>query len=168
MSKTATYALIETITVSGTTTNDVSFTNIPARYTDLIIVKNSSSTAAAIKLLNFNGDTASNYSYTSMEGDGSTAQSHRGSSNTNIASYMVHENATRSTDIYHIMDYANTTTFKTVLMRLNNTGFGTEAKVGIWRKTPEAITSVRIFLDRAEYWTAGSTFRLYGIQAGNA
>ena len=62
------------------------------------------------------------------------------------------------------MNYANTTTNKTVLLRNNNTAFGTEAQVGLWRST-SAINTIKLYLDRAEYYVVGSTFTLYGIKA---
>jgi hypothetical protein len=68
--------------------------------------------------------------------------------------------------IIDIMDYSNTTTNKTNLTRSNNVGNGLAAVVGMWRNT-NAITSIRFFPDSGNFST-GSTFRLYGIQAGNA
>jgi hypothetical protein len=67
-----------------------------------------------------------------------------------------------------IMDYSNSTTFKTVLSRTSNAGNGTGATVCLWRKTPEVITSITIFTESAINFAIGSTFSLYGIQAGNA
>jgi hypothetical protein len=68
--------------------------------------------------------------------------------------------------IVSIMNYANTTTFKTVLSRSNNAGAGggTSALVGLWRKTPEAINQVVINAIGGN-WITGSTFNLYGIQS---
>ena len=62
--------------------------------------------------------------------------------------------------------YANTTTNKTIISRSNNAGTGVDANVSLWRKTPEAINQIRIY--QANNVATLSTFKLYGIQAGNA
>jgi len=61
------------------------------------------------------------------------------------------------------MNYANSTTNKTVLSRGNNTGNHTIAYVGLWRSTA-AITSM-LLGTTGSTWMAGSTFTLYGIKA---
>jgi hypothetical protein len=63
-----------------------------------------------------------------------------------------------------VMNYANTTTFKTVLHRMAFAGNATEAGVGLWRKTPEAITSMELFANGTT-WISGTSFTLYGIKA---
>jgi hypothetical protein len=73
--------------------------------------------------------------------------------------------------IYQIMNYSNTTTYKTSLTRQNTVDAadynGTLTAVGLWRST-SAITSVAIQLTRggsAYNFTSGSIFTLYGIKA---
>lgn len=173
MSKTATYALIDSYTVTGSNLSGltgVTFTNIPNTYTDLILVQNCETTAAAIALIRVGKgviDTGSAYSRTDIAGDGSTATSHRTSNTTAISTQYAHNAAIRTTHIYHFLDYSNTTTFKTMLARHTNSFFGTEATVGLWRNATN-IEMIQVFLDRAESYVVGSTFKLYGIQAGNA
>jgi hypothetical protein len=71
------------------------------------------------------------------------------------------------------MDYSNTTTNKTVLIRENtlNVGSGmnpgTAAVVGLYRSTV-ALNTIQVFDLTGKSIASGSTFRLYGIQAGNA
>ena len=63
------------------------------------------------------------------------------------------------------MNYANTTTYKTVLSRdaLNNASDGAvEAFVGLWRST-SAINTIQIKPDSGNFNTG--TFSLYGILA---
>ena len=61
-----------------------------------------------------------------------------------------------------IMNYANATTYKSVLIRSGAATGETNAIVGLWRKTPEAITSINL-LATSGSWAAGSTFTLYGL-----
>jgi hypothetical protein len=64
------------------------------------------------------------------------------------------------------MNYANTTTFKTVLIRANNSSTGVDLILGLWRKTPEAITSITIKnTGTSSNFAIGSTLTLYGIKA---
>jgi hypothetical protein len=70
--------------------------------------------------------------------------------------------------ITNIQDYSNTTTYKTALSRYNNVPYGAlDGIVNLWRST-SAINTIQLYLDRSEYFLIGSTFKLYGIQAGNA
>jgi hypothetical protein len=63
------------------------------------------------------------------------------------------------------LNYANTTTYKTIISRGDSAGFWNIANVALWRKTPEAITSITVFPAGLNNWIAGSTFTLYGITA---
>jgi hypothetical protein len=72
--------------------------------------------------------------------------------------------STNSTAICQIMNYANTTTYKTVLARMNNTSYGVGASVGLWRATPVAITSVEASA-AGNNFAVGTTASLYGIAA---
>jgi hypothetical protein len=150
-------------TVVGTATNSVTLdlTGISG-YTDLVLViNNTHSTNAVDGWFRLNGDTGSNYSRTNLSGDGSSAVSGR---NSNVAfGYGILTLTTPSTNILQFMNYANTTTFKTVLMRSNNAGSGgyVQATVDLWRNT-NAITSIEIGCVSGNY-AVGSTFSLYGI-----
>jgi hypothetical protein len=162
----ATYESIATTTLAsaGTTVN---FTSIPGTYTDLLIVANirgdGVSTNSAMR---FNSDTANNYSITGISGEGASPISYRTTSVAQIAlnSGGGNYNNVWGNFIIHIFNYANTTTFKTSLNRANAATGETVAHVGLWRKTPEAITSVNL-LAISGTWSSGSTFTLYGIKA---
>ena len=163
----STYTPIATYTVTGSNllgTTGVTFSSIPSTYTDLILVQSVNATAPAIACIQVNGDTGSNYSQTSLSGNGSSASSGRASSAGQWNSVVAHLNTTWSNYITQVQNYSNTTTYKTSLHRYNDTAFGTEAVVGLWRST-SAINSIKAYMDRAEYYVVGSTFTLYGIQA---
>jgi len=165
MSKTATYALIES-QVLGSATATVTFSSIPGTYTDLVLVVMAKNSASDGDLcIRFNSDTATNYSYTFIYGTGGSAVSTRGS-NFNRIRIGRTDNTNACPNIIQIQDYSNATTNKTAISRSQNTAL-ILANVGLWRNT-NAITSISIFDDNGLNFTTGSTFRLYGIQAGNA
>ena len=153
----------------GSTTSNVTFTSILQNYTDLIVVVQSipSNNNAETINLTFNGDTGTNYSYTRMTGNGSSATSGR-ASNVDHIEFLYYNNVNpNNTVILQIQNYSNGSTFKTALSRASSpTNVATvETQVGLWRNT-NAITSLNINF----FWgaAAGSTFTLYGIAAGNS
>lgn len=160
--KTGTYTLINSTALSGTSA--VTFSSIPATYTDLIVVVNGQVTTGLQNMnMQINSDTAANYSRTFLSGNGSAAGSARESSYTYITldryGYFSTSNTTYKIDI---ADYSNATTYKTLLSRSNGTD-GVGAVVGLWRSTA-AITSLYLYLTGST-WTSGSTAKLYGIEA---
>lgn len=164
----ATYEPIATTTVSGTSTTSYTFTSIPATYTDLVLIIGSAGASGAVQPgLRFNGDSGTNYSETNVSGNGSTTIS-LGSSNTTDIQIGYHDYLSTDnnyTGIFNVMNYANTTTYKTVIARGSNAGSGVGATVGIWRNTA-AITSVTLLPSYgSSYFLADSTFTLYGIKA---
>ena len=158
---TNTYVALATQTL-GSAAASVTFSSIPSGYTDLVLIANgSTSTATGNVRIQMNGDTAANYSNTRLLGDGSAASSARDS---NVGSSAIGDWGTdRCILITNFQNYSNATTNKTVLSRSNSEGY-VSAYVGLWRKTPEAITSITIFKNSANF-TSGSTFSLYGISA---
>lgn len=159
----ATYEPIYTTTL-GSAQSSINLSSFGG-YTDLLIIINSKTTGNTNAWLQFNSDTASNYSDTRLEGNGSSATSSRNSNATKIYIDSAGYDTTGwSSKIINIFNYTNTTTYKTVLTRSNNPAIGLDAIVGLWRKTPEAITTIKIGLDSNSFDT-GSTFTLYGILA---
>lgn len=160
----STYEPIQTIPVTNSSTGTITFSSIPATYTDLILVVTGSCDAGGFAL-RFNGDTASNYSITYLAGTGSAASSNRQTSQTRIdAAGIVGGQNINSNTIISIQNYSNTTTFKSVISRTNAT---TEvvAIVGLYRST-SAITSVSaIAINGTGLFINGSGATLYGIKA---
>lgn len=158
-----TYEAIATQTL-GSATATVTFSSIPSTYTDLVlVVAGSASTGQRNLLLQFNGDTGTNYSATILYGDGSTAGSVR---QTNQTTANVGGLATTSSSqtVAHIMNYSNTTTYKTILGRGDSATDITAAKVSVWRNTA-AINSIVLSLATSDTFVTGTTFSLYGIKA---
>jgi hypothetical protein len=172
---TNTYVALDKATVSGSTTNTVTFSSIPSTYTDLVIVANGYTLTADIsQRIRFNSDTGTNYSLTYVGGNGTSASSGRTTSGTGIyANYLTGWSSTSTQPgnwVFSIMNYANSTTYKTCLSRANqpvgSSYPGTEAVVGLWRNTA-AITSLTIEAgySSSHYFAAGTTLSLYGIRA---
>jgi hypothetical protein len=160
-----TYEPIATNTVSGSSTSVITFSSIPATYTDLIIVEQATASASAYSSIYFNADNAStNYSKTYLFGSGTSAVSGRDSNQATFGTFdYISSGTTPNVHIYQINNYSNTTTYKTLLMRYNLTNDGTGAFVGLWRST--AAVSTITFTRSSGTYTAGSTYTLYGIKS---
>ena len=156
----ATYVSIASQTLSSAAST-ITFSSIPATYTDLIIVHQGTAvTTAAAMQMELNSDTtAGNYSCTFMYGDGTSAASGRYTGDKMVGrNYIEQQN-----NIIQIMNYSNATTYKTTLSRSNAAGNLVGTIVSLWRNTA-AITSVRLFVGAGNFDT-GTTFSLYGIAA---
>jgi hypothetical protein len=159
-----------TRTTLATASGEVVISNIPSTYTDLVLVINAgASSAGSGTYMRFNTDTSpsnTNYSGTHIVGTGSSTISNKYLDfNAILPSWYVSEGASiASTTIAHIMDYSNTTTFKTIISRGNratsDTDPGTVAVASVWRNT-SAINIIQLTL--SNNYSVGSTFTLYGI-----
>jgi hypothetical protein len=158
-----TYEPIATYTVPSSQAS-YTFSSIPATYTDLIMVINGGLSALDQLNLQFNSDTTTNYSWTYIRGDGTSATSSRGTTATEIVIGNI-TTGTESINITQIQNYANTTTYKTILNRSNYASGRVQASVGLWRKTPEAINAIKVYPNGANTFNTGTTFTLYGIKA---
>ena len=155
----------------GSNTASVTFSSIPATYTDLVVLASIRTVHGATQSVDcyvrFNGDTASNYSRTYLYGSGSSAASGRESSQTRIgAFYAPGGGATSnvfSAELLTIPSYANTNVYKTVLSSAGYSEGLVSRLVGLWRST-SAITSIEIG-PASETMVTGTTISLYGIKA---
>ena len=148
----------------------VTLSSIPNTYQDLILVITARTDSSSLTsgLLRFNGDTGSNYSSTLLYGTGTAPTSERYSNEsfTRIG-YAIGSSQLAnvfSTQLVQILNYANTSTNKTVISRdasdVNGSGI-TQLTIGSWRNTA-AINSITYPVTLV----AGSTVTLYGIKAG--
>jgi hypothetical protein len=161
----STYTPIATTTL-GSAASSYTFSSIPSTYTDLILIASGAMNTGADSSVNIqvgNGsiDTGTNYSATQLDGNGTSAASYRESSasNLNIGIFST----ANSNSIYHFLNYANTTTYKTILGRGNSDVYMRQA-VGLWRST-NAINQIKVFNSSGRSFITGTTFTLYGIQA---
>lgn len=163
---TPTYTLIQE-QVLGSNQATVTFSSIPQTYKDLVVECIFAGFSASGHLLGiqFNGDTTTNYSGTGIYGNGTTAASSRYST-VNRAPVVGFSNGTGTgltTAFVQIMSYTSTSVYKTTLARGNDSASQTETAVGLWRKAPEAITSLTLLLNGTATMSSGSTFRLWGV-----
>jgi len=161
----STYEKIATTTLSSTT-NTVTFSSISGAYTDLVLIINGKSDAEASPVLQFNSDTGNNYSDTYMSGRSTNATaSVRDTSQPYIwlvAYSRLNTSNLNLLSIINVMNYSNSTTYKTVLTRSGNAVQGNvDTGVGLWRNT-NAITSISV-KTASNNFVSGSTFTLYGI-----
>lgn len=168
----ATYEPIATNTLTSGAAS-VTFSSISANYTDLVLVVNSANatnTTHEIRII-LNSDTGTNYSFTYLYGNGTTAGSGRQSNTAyGVLGYFTTPGTTSLAylGIVNFMAYSNTTTNKTFITRSNanptTTYAGAETIVNLWRSTA-AINSIKLEHNSGSNFATGSTFTLYGIKA---
>jgi len=160
-----TYVALATNTLSSATAS-VTFSSISGAYTDLVLVINGKITInAEVPVIEFNADTGANYSFTRLAGNGTTASSARSTGVAYIPPVwnIYWNNANPGTAIMNIINYSNTTTYKTVLSRGSEAASSVQTVVGLWRNTA-AITSIKVYGSAGNLDT-GMTLTLYGIAA---
>jgi hypothetical protein len=172
----ATYTLISSNVLTGSAAS-VTFSAIPATYTDLVLRTSCRSDGTgggnSQNALTLNADTATNYSDTFLRGTGSIAQSLADSAVNNTNNRMgTLENHTYTANTfdnceYYIPNYAgsNKKPISSFGVTENNaTASFVVATAGLWQGTA-AITSVDIApYAAAGGFLAGSSFYLYGIK----
>jgi hypothetical protein len=158
----STYTPLATTTL-GSNTNTVSFTSISGVYTDLIFVFEGTMSSGTDMMIRYNSDTGTNYSSTRIRGSGTTASSDRQTNDTQFYP-AIGSLANRQNIIFQIMNYANTTTYKSGFDRINNPAAFVGAHANLWRSTA-AITRIDIIGASSGNFATGSTFTLYGIAA---
>lgn len=159
MADTATKIPLASVTLSSATSS-VTFSGISQSYTDFKLVLWALGSSTKDVIIRFNSDTGTNYSYTQLIGDGSSASSSRASNSTSI--YVDAYGVTTTDSLLStidIMNYSNTSTYKSILVRANDLRVG--ATAGLWRNT-SAITNITLSLTSSTF-ASGSTFNLYGI-----
>jgi hypothetical protein len=167
----ATYEPISTTTLGSNAAN-ITFSSISPAYTDLrvvLLVKGDSSTNADL-LVQFNSDTASNYSTTSLYGNGSTVTTFKQNSQVFItACTILFPNLGRgdyrgfgTIDIFSYSGSTNKTLLGTSSNDQNGAGF-VSRQVGLWRST-SAINSMKLYPASGTFAT-GDIATLYGIKA---
>ena len=150
----------------GSAAASVTFSSIPGTYQDLRLVISAGTSGTDYLAIQYNGDTATNYSMTYLSGNGTAASSGR---QTGMTYWQISALGTQTTTVgdsvitVDIENYAGTSTYKTGLSRANRASNGVDAIVGLWRSTA-AINSILIKGTGFNLAT-GSTFTLFGIKA---
>ena len=166
-----TYTLISSVTVGSGGAASISFTSIPADYTDLVIkFSTRSSTTNSTFGIRFNGDSgASSYNSRIVYGNGSSAGSDVSGATTQLRNmYIPTTSETANTfgngEIY-IPNYTSSN-YKSVsadtVTENNATSANVTLNAGIWSNT-SAITSAVLSLTSGDNLAQYSTAYLYGI-----
>ena len=164
------YSIISSQTIN-TATSTITFSSIPNTFTDLrLVIQAASSSSPDNCFVRFNGDTQNNYSRGWFFCNNASTS---GGGQNNLISGIYNGDVLgtfTSTLIYDILNYKNTNTFKTGIIRCGNATSSSSAvdyNVFTWRKTPEAINTITITTANSANFLAGSTFHLYGISAAS-
>jgi hypothetical protein len=162
----ATYEPIATTTL-GTAGATITFSSIPATYTDLRLAVTSVPSGAIQYGLRFNNDSSALYSLTELVGNGASAASDRDSNDTSL--YFNYFTPTGSTipafmtaDIFSYAGSTNKTSLLTWNNDRNGAGDTVIYTVGLYRST-SAITRLDIILTSGTMGV-GTTATLYGIK----
>jgi hypothetical protein len=151
----------------GSTASTVTFSSIVGTYKDLVLIVEATNSSANTNLrVQYNGDTATNYSYVAMEGYGNSYSSSQNAT-VDYALSGVNSNTLKSHMRINIMDYSATDKHKTSLIRYNKPDTSYEGIVGVisnrWSST-SAITTILVYPGSSTF-ASGSTFTLYGVSA---
>jgi hypothetical protein len=171
------YESIATTTVGAGGASSITFSSIPSTYKHLQIrgiMRVSSGTAGTNDLfIQFNSDTAANYSRHALYGTGSTAGANgNGSTSSPYAGRACIPRNGISANIFgvtitDILDYANTFKYKTIRnlsgMDDNSTNGVVSLSSASWQNT-NAITSITLFDENSYSFSQYSSFALFGIK----
>lgn len=169
---TGAFHALQVITVTGSGTSQINFTNIPNTYKHLQIraigLLTSTGNGAYLEM-QFNSDTGSNYSDHGITGDGGSPSGYGGGNSSAINVFQRANNMSTtqpSSCVIDILDYASSNKFKTT-KNLNGVDFNGTGEITLrsaaWRNT-NAITSIRIYPAGAYTIKEGSQFAIYGIK----
>ena len=167
------YESIATVTVGSGGSASISFSSIPSTYKHLQLrLFAGTNRAAPISRdtfkVQFNGDTAANYSYHEINGDGASVAVSGNASTTFIVAGTAGGGGFFGAAILDILEYKNTNTYKTIRslsgVSDNTGGYGlVDFRSGNWRST-SAITSLTLSVSVGTAFTEYSQAALYGIK----
>jgi hypothetical protein len=159
----STYVPVAQITLSSAA-NQITFTNIPQTYTDLIAVMRGGYSTGANASLRINNDSTSLYSRTQLKADSTTLTSGRES---NYASFRFGSVNTgdQGNNILLFQSYSSTTKNKSFLSEENSVNAGSWRQAGLYRSN-NPITRLDFFVDGGPNFLSGYNITLYGIGSG--
>jgi hypothetical protein len=163
------YESISTVTVGAGGSSSVTFSSIPSTYQHLQVratYQDTSASGVQNQFFRFNGDSATNYDWHYIFGDGSspTVNASLSASSIFAGQVITPNNSNFATSIIDILDYKDTNKYKTTrgLYGNDQNGSGRILFVsGLWRSA-SAINSI-VFTTGANF-AQYSSFALYGIK----
>jgi hypothetical protein len=170
------YESIATVLVGSGGSSPITFTSIPSTYKHLqirLLAQTNRAASVDSLQLNFNSDTGSNYSWHTVQGDGSSASALGFATQTyaRIGDGTI-GGATGSggyfgVGVIDILDYASTNKNKTIrgLTGVDENGAGRVGLgSGLWQNNSTAISSISIAPQGGTLFLQYSQFALYGIK----
>ena len=163
-----THTLISSVTVGSGGSSTISFTSIPATYTDLVLKISSRSSVSNVNdypIIEFNGSVAS-YSLRGLQGNGAAVQSYTDTSIYGIGSGNNQTANTFGNSEFYIPNYAGSA-YKSVSVDGVNEDNATNAVAaliaGLWVDTPAIISIALKPYHASQTFVQYSSFYLYGI-----
>ena len=162
------YTSIATQTIGSGGASNITFSSIPNTYTHLQLRWTALDTYASgdSLVMQFNGDTGTNYVQHALYGSGSSAVGAYTAATTNIPFGYSNTNSYAFSGVTDILDYTSTTKNKTVKtldgQDANGSGY-IFFHSGLWFNTPVTINSIKLFCVSGNF-AQYSTVALYGIK----
>ena len=159
------YIKISSVTLNSSQSY-IEFASIPATYTDLFVACQIQRTSATLNFrITVNNDTSTLYSYTRLSAySASAVASDRITGGANWQPWFNGASFTNITSFnFNVMNYANTSTFKSVLFKNAEANGEVTVTSGLYRST-SAISRID-FTAGSNSFAIGSSFTLYGIKA---
>jgi hypothetical protein len=170
---TGSYDALATYTVPSGGLSSIEFSGIPNTYSHLQIrgiARTSRASVEDVLKVQFNGDTASNYSWHNLAGYGSGVEANASTGQPEMRLGWIAANSTGASIngavVIDVLDYLSTSKNKTCrsLTGYDYNGGGQMIMAsGLWFKTPEAITSIKI-TPAFSTFQQFSQFSLYGVK----
>lgn len=173
---------IQTVTVGSGGQANVEFTSIPATFTHLQVRCTAQTNRATYAIdeatINFNTDTGSNYAQHYFYGDGASVAAAAASSESKLVTgsgnFGTSTGGNFGVAIIDILDYKNTSKYKTTRILAGTDCNGTVSAFGgrvnlvsgLWRSTT-AISSIKLIPLNGTAFTEYSSFALYGIKVAS-
>jgi hypothetical protein len=164
-----TYVALDSQTVTSAVSS-ITFSSIPQTYTDLVVVVQAATSSNTPLYMKPNSSSSSVYSTSWVLSNGTTESSSRYNQAALGGAGILIDNYGGTTGFpsglsgmakYEIMNYSNTTTFKTILIRAGSAASWTVASANLFASTT-AISSL-YFYPYTGNFAVGSTFTLYGV-----
>jgi len=162
------YESIATYVATGNVTS-ITFSSIPATFKHLQLRGSLLCTNQQNILTQLNTDTASNYSWHELYGQGSSAAAGAGASASFMQIGFVESNTASYTGgfVADFLDYASTNKYKTMRSLNGSDANGTGyilLRSGAWRNSADAINSIKIYPASTDAFKQYSHIGLYGIK----
>lgn len=165
-----TYVSIASITVTGSSTSDVTFSSIPQTYTDLVLRMSMRLDVSGVgnnTAISFNALSTNIFSGTYIFGNGSTASSGRYTASNAFYARVPGTGATANTfssnEIY-IPNYTGTAQKPISQFNVVETN-ATAADIFAWADLANLTAAITSLTIAGNNFVAGSSFHLYGIKS---